>query len=268
GFTVPLFVIAMGSMLPGGPLLGSLSPRVRAFLELLLSAPVVVWGAAPFFVRMWASIEARRPNMFTLIGLRTGAAFVLSLAATLLPGLFPESYRGHGGEPPLYFEAAAVITTLVLLGQVLELRARGKTAGAIRELLALAPKTARRLGKDGREHDVPLERLEVGDLVRVRPGEKVPGGGVVVGRENGVGEAMLTGEPLPAEKAEGLPATAGTLNGTGTLVIRAEKVGVDTMLAQIVRLVSEAQRSRAPLQRLADRVSAVFVPAVVAIAGA
>src|SRR5262245_42359558 len=268
GFTVPLFLIAMGGMLPGGPLTGGLSHRVRAFLELVLSAPVVVWGGAPFFARMWASIKARRPNMFTLIGLGTGAAFALSVAATLLPGVFPESYRGHGGEPPLYFEAAAVITTFVLLGQVLELRARGKTAGAIRELLALAPKTARRLGKDGREHDVPLEQLAVGDLVRVRPGEKIPVDGVVVDGESAVDESMLTGEPLPAEKAEGLPATAGTLNGTGTLVIRAERVGVDTMLAQIVRLVSEAQRSRAPLQRLADRVSAVFVPAVVAIAAA
>jgi Cu+-exporting ATPase len=264
--TVPVFVLAMGEMLLGWPRHGLLPPRLQAWIEMGLATPVVLWGGAPFFARMRASFVNRRPNMFTLIGLGTGAAWLLSAAATVVPQAFPASFRGHGGEVPRYFESAAVIVVLVLLGQVLELRARQKTSGAIRALLGLAPKTARRLEADGREGDVPLDSVRPGDLLRVRPGEKIPVDGVVVEGSSAVDESMLTGEPIPAEKSPGGRVTAGTINGTGTLVIRAEKVGADTLLAQIVRLVSEAQRSRAPLQRLADRVAAVFVPAVVVVA--
>jgi Cu+-exporting ATPase len=263
--TLTLFAMAMVDMLPGRPVSGALAHGARAWLELLLATPVVLWGGAPFFARGIASARSGNLNMFTLIALGTGAAYFTSAAATLAPGLFPPAFRGHGGEVPLYFEAAAVITTLVLVGQVLELRARSATGRALRALLGLAPKTAR-LIRDDAEVDVPLEEVEVGALLRVRPGEKVPVDGVVTAGESHVDESMVSGEPMPVAKRPGDRAIGGTVNAGGTFVLRAERVGSETLLAQIVRLVSEAQRSRAPIQRLADRVSAWFVPAVVAVA--
>ena len=235
-------------------------------LQMALATPVVLWGGAPFFERGWASIRAARWNMFTLIALGTGAAYGYSVAAALLPGLLPHSLRAHGGAPAVYFEAAAVITTLVLLGQVLELRARQATGGALRALLGLAPRTARRLAVDGGDEEVPLEAVRPGDRLRVRPGEKVPVDGTVVSGTSAVDESMVTGEAIPVEKTAGQAVIGGTVNGTGTFVMQAERVGAETLLAQIVRAVAEAQRTRAPIQRLADRVSAWFVPAVVAIA--
>jgi Cu+-exporting ATPase len=265
--TVPLFAGAMADMLPGRPLAHAVPGAVLAWGQLALATPVVLWGGFPFFARAWRSVVARALNMFTLIGLGTGAAYAYSLAAILVPGIFPASLRGHGGAIPVYFEAAAVIVTLVLLGQVLELRARRRTGEAIRALLGLAPKTARRL-RDGGEEDVPLDAVVAGDRLRVRPGEQVPVDGVVLEGRSAVDESMLTGEPIPVEKGPGERVTGATLNGTGSLVIRAERVGAETLLAQIVRMVSEAQRSRAPIQRLADRVAGWFVPAVVAVAAA
>ncbi len=262
--TAPLVLLTMGDMLVGHG--GWLAPRALAWIELVLSTPVVLWAGSPFFERMWASFRTGHLNMFTLIGIGTGTAYGFSLAATALPGLFPSSLRGPDGEVGRYFEAAAVITALVLLGQVLELRARSRTSGAIRALLGLAPRTARRIEVESREVDVPLDRVAVGDRLRVRPGERIPVDGVVVEGHSAVDESMISGEAIPVEKSTGDRLTGATLNGTGTLVMRAEKIGADTMLAQIVRMVSEAQRSRAPIQRLADRVSAIFVPAVLAIA--
>jgi Cu+-exporting ATPase len=264
--TAPLFLLTMGAMLAGHEASEWISPRPLAWIELALATPVVLWGGWPFFERMWASFRSRNLNMFTLIGIGTGTAFGYSVVATLLPNLFPDSLRGHDGEVGRYFEAAAVITALVLLGQVLELRARSRTSGAIRGLLGLAPKTARLIAGDGTESDVPLDRVQPGDRLRVRPGEKVPVDGVVVEGRSAVDESMINGEPIPVEKAAGDRVTGATLNGTGALVIRAERVGADTLLAQIVTMVSEAQRSRAPIQRLADRVSSYFVPAVIVIA--
>jgi P-type Cu+ transporter len=255
--TVPLLVLAMSELLPG---------RVRAWIELGLASPVVLWAARPFFERMWTSVKNRSLNMFTLIGLGVGVAYLFSVVATLAPGLFPPDFRAHDGSVGVYFEAAAAIVALVLLGQVMELRARGRTGAAIRALLGLAPKTARRLRGDGVEEDVPLDAVHVGDRLRVRPGEKVPTDGVVIEGKSAVDEAMLTGESLPVEKGPGARLIGATVNGTGSLVVRAERVGADTMLAQIVRLVSEAQRSRAPIQKLADRVSGFFVPTVIALA--
>src|SRR6266478_3736214 len=243
-----------------------LAPQVRNAIEFFLATPVVLWGGWPFFVRFLSSLLNRSPNMFTLIGLGTGAAYLDSVVATFFPRIFPASFRGMDGAAPVYFEAAAVITTLVLLGQVLELRARRRTSGAIRALLNLAPKTARRLGPDGREEDVPLADVHVGDRLRVRPGEKVPVDGVVVEGRSAVDESMLTGEPMPVEKSTGDKVTGGTLNSNGSFIMEAERVGSETMLSQIVKLVSEAQRSRAPLQRLADKVSGYFVPAVLVVA--
>jgi len=261
--TVPVFALAMSDVLPGQPVQHALGARFITWIQLLLATPVVLWGGWPFFARGWASLVNRSLNMFTLIALGTGTAYVYSLVAALAPGIFPASFRGHGGEVAVYFEAAAVITTLVLLGQVLELKARSRTASAIKALLQLAPKTARRLRADGGEEDVPLEQVEVGDRLRVRPGEKVPVDGVVLEGTSSVDESMVTGEPIPAEKAPGSRVTGGTVNGTGSLVLRAERVGRDTLLARIVQMVSEAQRSRAPIQRLADVVAGYFVPAVV-----
>jgi Cu+-exporting ATPase len=263
--TVPLLGIAMGDMLPGAPVLHALGPRLAAVLQLALATPVVLWGGAPFFVRGWRSIVHRSPNMFTLIALGTGAAYVHSVVATLAPGLFPAAFRSHGGAVPLYFEAAAVIVTLVLLGQVLELRARARTSDAVRALLGLTPPTARLVRPDG-DREVPVAEVGIGDLLRVRPGERVPVDGVVEEGTTAVDESMLTGEPQPVAKTAGARVIGGTVNTTGSLVIRAERVGGATVLAQIVRMVGEAQRSRAPIQRLADRVAAYFVPAVIGIA--
>jgi Cu+-exporting ATPase len=262
-FTVPLFALAMARMTP-------VFPSHAAWLnwiELLLATPVVLWGGKLFFERAWSSLRMRSPNMFTLIGLGTGTAYLYSLIACLAPGVFPASLRDHHGEIPVYFEAAAVIVTLVLLGQVLELRARGQTSSAIRALLGLAPKTAR-LVFNGREQDIPLELVRPGDTLRVRPGEKVPVDGIVIEGESAVDESMITGEAMPVEKRSPDPVIAGTLNGSGSFLMEARHVGSETVLAQIVKMVSEAQRSRAPIQRLADTVAAWFVPAVVLIAAA
>jgi len=264
--TAPLFLVSMAEMLPGDPVGHALPPRTLAWIQLVLATPVVVWGGWPFFVRGWQSIVTRRLNMFTLIALGTGTAYLESLVATLGPDVFPPSFRTHDGAVPVYFEAAAVITTLVLLGQVLELRARSRTGAAIRGLLALAPRTARRLRDDGREEDVPAERVRIGDRLRVRPGERVPADGVVLEGESWVDESMVTGEPMPVAKRAGGRVIGSTVNGSGTFLMRAERVGSDTLIAQIVRMVGEAQRSRAPIQRLADQVAAWFVPAVVGVA--
>ncbi len=264
--TLPLLAFVMGDMLPGQPLRHLIPGRVSAWLQLVLATPVVLWTGWPFFERGWASIVNRSLNMFTLIALGTGMAYVYSVVGTLAPARFPESFRTHGGEVGLYFEAAAVITVLVLLGQVLELRARSQTSSAIRALLRLAPPTARRLRADGTEEDVPLEHLQVGDRVRVRPGEKVPVDGVVLEGRSAMDESMVTGESMPVEKTTGSRVIGSTVNGTGGFVMRAERVGSETLLAQIVHMVGEAQRSRAPIQRLADLVSSWFVPAVVLIA--
>jgi Cu+-exporting ATPase len=256
--SAPLLALTMGGMVVSIP--------VPPWGQLLLAAPVVLWGGAPFFVRGWQGLRTGRLNMFTLIALGVAAAFGYSVFAVLLPGALPEPLR-RGGAPPVYFEAAAVITTLVLLGQVLELRARRATSAAIRALLGLQPKTARRIDASGRETDVSLDEVRPGDRLRVRPGERVPVDGVVLEGASTVDESMLTGEPIPVEKPPGARVTGGTVNGTGTFVMRAERVGAETLLAQIVRLVAEAQRSRAPIQRLADVVASWFVPAVVVVAG-
>jgi Cu+-exporting ATPase len=260
--TVPLLAIAMAEMFPAlrGALTGSWVP----WLQLALATPVVVWGGWPFFVRGWKSLVYRSLNMFTLIAVGTGTAYVYSVVATLAPGIFPASFRSHG-TVAVYFEAAAAITALVLLGQVLELRARSRTGNAIRALLGLAPKTARLIAPDG-ERDVPLDQVKIGDRVRVRPGEKVPVDGVIEEGSSTVDESMLTGEPIPVEKTTGSKVTGATVNGNGAFIMRAQRVGSDTLLAQIVKMVSEAQRSRAPIQRLADRAAAVFVPLVVTAA--
>ena len=264
--SAPLLVMSMSEMIPGRPFSHLFTGRTALWIQLVLATPVVLWGGLPFFQRGWASVLHRSPNMFTLIAIGTGAAYIYSLVATLFPGIFPDTFRSHGGVVPAYFEAAAVITTLVLLGQVLELRARSQTSSAIKALLGLAPKTARRLLNEGREEDVALDEVEVGDRLRVRPGEKVPVDGVVVDGKSFVDESMVTGEPIPVEKTLEARLIGGTVNGTGSLVMRAERVGSETMLAQIVRMVGEAQRTRAPVQRLADSVSAYFVPAVLLVA--
>ncbi|MCH6549146.1 MAG: copper-translocating P-type ATPase [Proteobacteria bacterium] len=262
-FTVPVFVIAMGDLLPGQPVSAVLSAAVRPWIELLLAAPVVLWGAKPFFVRAWRSILTRNLNMFTLIGLGVAVAYGYSVVAVLLPDLFPAAFRDVDGHVAVYFEAAAVIVTLVLLGQVLELRARSRTGEAIKALLGLAPKTARRVSMSGEEEDVPIEAIQPGDRLRIRPGEKVPVDGRVIEGHSSVDESMVTGEPVPVEKQADDKVVGGTVNGTGTLVMQAEKVGADTLLSRIVQMVAEAQRSRAPIQKLADAVAGYFVPAVV-----
>jgi len=264
--TLPVFIAAMGDFIPGRPLDQVASLRAWAWVEMVLTTPVVLWGAWPFFVRAWRSIVTRNLNMFTLIGFGIGVAYFYSVIATLFPRIFPPSFRGEGGEVAPYFEAASVITVLVLLGQVLELKARSETGAAIRALLRLAPKTARRIADDSSELDVALESVKVGDRLRVRPGERIPVDGVVLEGDSSVDESMITGEPIPVEKQAGSRVTGATINGTGSLVMRAERVGSETLLAQIVRMVSEAQRSRAPIQSLADVVSGYFVPIVVAIA--
>jgi Cu+-exporting ATPase len=262
--SIPLVLLVMSEMLPGPDLTQTLSVRSLAWLQLALATPVVVWGGWPFFARGWASLRTRF-NMFTLIALGTGAAYVYSVVATLAPGIFPPSFRDPDGGVALYFEAAAVIVTLVLLGQVLELRARQRTGAAIRALLGLAPKTARRVRNDGGEEDVALDAVQVGDRLRIRPGEKIPVDGVVEEGRSAVDESMLTGEAMPVDKSAGDPVVGATVNQRGSLVMRAERVGAETLLAQIVRMVAEAQRSRAPIQRLADQVAGWFVPGVLVV---
>jgi Cu+-exporting ATPase len=259
----PIFFLAMSDMIPGQPLQRIASPQLLNWLQLGLATPVVLWGGWPFFQRGWASIINRSLNMFTLIAIGVGTAYIYSVVATLFPHLFPQSFRGHNGEVGVYFDAAAVITTLVLLGQVLELRARSKTSRAIKALLGLAPRTARLIRDDGTEVDVPLEQVKPGDRLRVRPGEKIPVDGIVLEGTTSVDESMITGEPIPVEKTKGSKVAGGTVNGTGSFIMQAERVGSDTLLAQIVRMVAEAQRSRAPIQKLADVVAGYFVPAVV-----
>jgi len=261
--TIPLLLLSMAEMVPGRVFPGVPTGRALVWIQLALATPVVVWGGFPFFERGWASLVRRKLNMFTLIALGTGTAFVFSAVAALFPHFFPASFRDHQGEVAVYFEPAAVIVTLVLLGQVLELRARHRTGSAIRALLGLAPKTARRLREAGREEDIPLDQVIPGDRIRVRPGEKIPVDGIVVEGTSAVDLSMISGEPIPVEKGPGDRLIGGTVNGTGGLVMRADRVGALTVLAQIVRMVSEARRTRAPIQRLADLVSSYFVPGVV-----
>jgi Cu+-exporting ATPase len=264
--SLPLFILAMSDMFPGQPLQHLGSPRLLTWIQFALATPVVLWGGWPFFERGWQSIANRSLNMFTLIAIGVGTAYVYSVVATLFPDIFPESFYGHSGTVAVYFEAAAVITALVLLGQVLELRARSQTSSAIKALLGLAPKTARLIHDDGKEEDVPMDRVRAGDRLRVRPGEKVPVDGVVLEGETSIDESMVTGEPIPVEKFKGSKVTGGTVNGTGSVIMQAQRVGSETLLSQIVRMVSEAQRTRAPIQRLADIVSAYFVFAVLVVA--
>lgn len=263
--TVPVIALGMSDLIPGQPLQHLLSMRALGWIEFVLATPVVLWGGWPFFERGWMSLVNRSLNMFTLIALGTGTAFLYSVIAVLFPQIFPATFRAMNGEVPVYFEAAAAITTLVLLGQVLELRARSRTSAAIRALLQLSPKNARLVRSDGTEIDVPVEHIQAGDMLRVRPGEKVPVDGIVTDGESAVDESLMTGEPIPVEKSAGARVIGGTVNGTGTFVMRAERVGSETLLAQIVQMVSAAQRSRAPVQRLADRVAGYFVPAVVLV---
>lgn len=263
--SAPLLVFVMGEMIPGSPLKRWVDPVWGVWLQFVLATPVVVWAGAPFFARGWHSVKRRSLNMFTLIAMGVGVAYVYSLIATVAPGIFPDSFRGHGGTVAVYYEAAAVIITLVLLGQVMELRARSATSGAIRALLELAPPTARRIAADGSEEEVDLAHVQAGDRLRVRPGEKIPVDGEVAEGRSSVDESMVTGEPVPVEKTEGDKLTGGTVNGTGSLTMTATHVGEDTLLSQIVQMVAAAQRSRAPIQRLADVVSSIFVPTVIAV---
>ena len=262
--TAPLLIIAMADMLPSMPVQRVLPAAWLPWIELLLATPVVLWGGWPFFQRGWASVANRSTNMFTLIAMGTGVAYFYSMIATLAPGIFPPSFREMTGRPAVYFEAAAAIVTLVLLGQVLELLARSRTGAAIRALLDLAPQTARVI-RNGNERDIPLDQVQVGDSLRVRPGEKIPVDGVVLEGRSSVDESMLTGESVAVEKAEGARVIGATVNASGSFIMRAERVGSETLLAQIVTMVSQAQRSRAPIQRLADKVAGWFVPAVIAL---
>ncbi len=264
--TVPVLFLAMSEMIPGQPVAGLISVAHSTWVQFWLSTPVVLWCGWPFFQRGWISLLNRSFNMFTLIAMGVGTAYLYSVFATLFPEFFPQTFRGPDGVVPIYFEAAATITILVLLGQVLELHARGRTNSAIKALLGLAPKTARFVKDDGSEEDIPLDRVQPGNRLRVRPGEKIPVDGIVLSGSTSVDESMVTGESIPVEKTQGEPVTGGTVNGTGSIVMKAEHVGSETLLAQIVRMVSEAQRSRAPIQRLADVVASYFVPTVVLVA--
>ena len=263
---LPVLVLAMSDMIPGQPLKEIVSARISNWLQFILATPVVVWVGLPFFQRGWTSVVNRSLNMFTLIAMGTGTAYLYSAVATILPGVFPESFRTLGGEVPVYFEAAAVIIVLVALGQVLEIRARSQTTSALKALLGLAPKTARIVWRNGKEEDIPLEKVTVGDRLRIRPGEKVPVDGEVLEGSTSIDESMVTGEPIPVEKQRGSWVTGGTINGTGTVLMEVKRVGQETMLARIVQMVSEAQRSRAPIQRVADVVAGYFVPVVVLVA--
>jgi len=264
--TTPLLVISMGNLLPGQPIDRLIGAATARWSELALATPVILYCAWPFFVRAAQSVRHKSPNMFTLVGMGVGVAYVFSVIATLAPGIFPDAFRDDAGQVDVYYEAAAFITMLVLLGQVLELRARSRTGSAIRELLELTPPTAVLIGDDGADTQVPVEQLKAGDRVRVRPGDRVPIDGVVIEGHSAVDESMITGEPIPVNKEQGAPVTGGTVNMTGSFVMQVERVGADTMLAQIVQMVADAQRSRAPIQKLADTVSAWFVPAVIVAA--
>lgn len=264
--TLPLLAVMVSDILPGHAIQHLLSGALLGWIEFALATPVVLWAGWPFFERGWVSIVHRSPNMFTLIAIGTGAAYLYSVVAVVAPGIFPPTFRDTSGNLGLYFEAASVITVLVLLGQVLELKARSQTSSAIKALLGLAPKTARRISEEGKEADVALSEIQVGDRIRVRPGEKVPTDGIVIEGRSSIDESMVSGEPIPVEKTEGAKVIGGTINGTGSFVMKAERVGADTLLAQIVKMVSEAQRTRAPIQRLADTVASYFVPAVLAAA--
>ncbi len=263
GPAIAVMIVGMSDMIPGMPLQQRFGGAVLNWVQFILATPVVLWGGAPFFHRGWLSVINRAPNMFTLIAIGTGAAYLYSAVATMAPSLLPSSFQRPDGTVAVYFEAAAMITVLVLLGQVLELRARSQTGSAIKGLLRLAPATARRITGDGQEQDVPLEQVRVGERLRVRPGERVPVDGVVVDGRTSIDESTITGESIPVEKTIGASVTGGTMNGTGSIVMKAQRVGRDTLLARIVQMVSEAQRSRAPIQRVADRVAAYFVPLVV-----
>lgn len=265
-FTLPLFILAMGDLIPGKPLEGMFSTATGQWIQLALATPVVLWGGWPFFVRGLQSVRTMNLNMFTLIALGVSVAFVFSVIATFMPDAFPMAFRADDGSVAVYYEAAAVITTLVLLGQVLELRARSATSGAIRALLQLEPPSARRIASDGIEQDVPLDDLATGDMLRVKPGDKIPVDGTIKEGRSSIDESMVTGEPQPVQKAEGDTVIGGTVNQAGGFIMHATRVGEDTLLSQIVRMVAEAQRSRAPIQRLADTVAALFVPAVIAVA--
>jgi Cu+-exporting ATPase len=266
GFSLPVFLIAMSDMIPGQPLQQQISSKLLTWIQFILATPVVIWAARSFFARGWRSIVNRHLNMFTLVSVGIGVAYCYSLIATIMPFVYPESFRDAHGQVPVYFEAAAVITTLVLLGQVLELRARSRTSSAIRELLNLAPKTARLINDNDLEEEVSLDQVNPGNRLRVRPGERVPVDGIILGGRSSIDESMVTGESIPVEKNTGDSVTGGTVNGTGSFIMRAERVGADTLLAQIVQMVAEAQRSRAPIQRLTDIVSGWFVPAVILVA--
>jgi Cu+-exporting ATPase len=263
---IPVVALDMGDYFPSLNLHHYVPPLLSVWIQFVLATPVVLWAGLPFFVRGWASVRNRLLNMFSLIALGVGAAYAYSVVATLAPGLFPDGLRQEGGTIPVYYEAAAVITVLVLLGQVLELRAREQTGGAIRALLNLAPKTARRLREDGEDEEISLDLVKIGDRLRVRPGDSIPVDGVVLNGKSAVDESIVTGEAMPVEKEPGANLVAGTINGTGSIVMQAERVGADTMLSRIAQMVADAQRSRAPIQRLADIVSGWFVPAVVAVA--
>lgn len=264
--SLPVFLIGMSDLIPGQPVHNTLPGWLILGIQFVLATPVVLWGGWPFFERGWASLKTRNFNMFTLIAIGTGVAYAYSVVATFFPGIFPENFRSHGGIMAVYYEAAAVIITLVLLGQVLELRARSQTGNAIKALLGLAPKTARRVRADGTDEEIPIEHIHIGDHLRVRPGEKVPVDGEVLSGRSSLDESMITGEPIPVEKTAGDKVTGATVNGTGSFVMKATRIGSDTLLSQIVKMVSQAQRSRAPIQRLADTVSGYFVPIVVIVA--
>src|SRR6201999_652710 len=262
--SVPPIVLEMGGHLVGGH--GLIDPTLSNWIQLIFATPVVLWAGWPFFARGWQSLVTRHLNMFTLIAIGTGVAYVYSLVGTIVPQAFPSNFRGHDGAVAIYFESAAVITVLVLLGQVLELRAREATSGAIKALLQLAPKTARLIDADGNDHEVEIDSLQAGDRLRVRPGEKVPVDGIILEGRSALDESLVTGESLPVTKEAGARVIAGTLNQFGSFVMQAEKVGRETLLSQIVQMVADAQRSRAPIQRLADRVAGWFVPTVIVVA--
>ncbi|MCB0272493.1 MAG: heavy metal translocating P-type ATPase, partial [Bdellovibrionales bacterium] len=264
-FTIPLFIISMGDLLPGQPISKLISPSVKIYLELLLALPVCLYSAWPFYIRGIESVARKNLNMFTLIGLGVSVAFVYSLVAMLFPGMFPASFRNMDGHVAVYFEAAGVIVTLILLGQVLELKARNQTGEAIKKLLGLAATSARKIQEDGTEVDIPLDEVQVGDKLRVRPGEKIPADGTVLEGSSSVDESMITGEPIPVIKSRGDKVVGATINGTGGLIISAEKVGSETLLSRIIHMVAEAQRSKAPIQKLADTVAGIFVPVVIVV---